>query len=50
MKTVDIESSTYIDFDVKKKTKKNKDRKFEVDDHVWILKYKNLFAKGDVPF
>ena len=46
MKPVDVKSSTYIDFC---KKHKDKDPKFTVDDHVRILKHKNIFAKGYVP-
>ena len=38
-----MKSSTYFDINV---DKNDKDSKFEVDDHVIILKYKNIFAKG----
>ena len=41
--SVDVKASTYIDFGV---TNNEKDCKFEVGDHVRILKYKNIFAKG----
>ena len=37
IKPVDVKSSTYADL------------KFEVGDHVRISKYKNIFAKGDIP-
>ena len=40
MKSVDVKSSTYIDFD---KENDKKDPKFEVGDHVRISKYKNIF-------
>ena len=43
MKPVHIKSSTYIDFNIKKKSKE--DSKFEVGDHVRISKHKNSFAK-----
>ena len=46
MEPVDVKSSTYIDFN---KESNNKDPKFAVDDHVRILKYKNIFAKGYNP-
>ena len=42
MKSVDVKSSTYIDFD---KENDKKDPKFEVGDHVRISKYKNIFPK-----
>ena len=42
MKPVDVKDNTYIDFsnDVN-----NKDPEFKFGDHVWISKYKNIFAK-----
>ena len=42
MKPVNVKPSTYIDFN-----KENSKRypKFEVADHLTILKYKNFFAK-----
>ena len=43
MKPVHVESNAYIDFNVEKS---NKDPKFEVDDYVWILKYKKLSKKA----
>ena len=43
MKTVDVSSSTYIDFD---KEINMEDSKFEVGDHVRMSKYKNFFANG----
>ena len=46
MKPLDVKSSTYIDFD---KKNNKEDPKFKVGDHVAISKYKNIFAKGDVP-
>ena len=46
MKPVDINLNRYIDCN-KEKNKENP--KVEIDDHVWILKYKNIFAKGFVP-
>ena len=43
---VDVKSNSCIDFGVEN----NKgDPKFEVGDHVRILKYKNIFAKGYTP-
>ena len=46
IKPVDVNSSTYINFD-----KKNKKEgwKFNVSDHVRITKCKNIFAKGYAP-
>ena len=46
MKHVDVKSSTYYDF-INKNDKK--DRKFEVDNHVRISKYKNIFVEICVP-
>ena len=46
MKPVDVKDDTYTDF---KKKVNDKDPKFEVDDHVRISKYKNIFAKGYTP-
>ena len=46
MKTVDVKANTYIDFAIENNSK---DRKFEVGDHVRILKYKNIFAKVYAP-
>ena len=46
MKPVDVKDNTYIDF---KKEVNDKDPKFQVDDHVRIFKYKNIFAKGYTP-
>ena len=40
MKTVDVKSSTHIDFD---KNNSKEDPKFKVGDHVRISKYKNIF-------
>ena len=42
MKSVDVKSNTYIDFD----EKNNKEYpKFKVGDHIRISKYKNIFCK-----
>ena len=43
MKAVDINSSTYIGLN---KENNKEDPKFEVGDHVRILKCKSIFAKG----
>ena len=43
MRTVDMKSNIYIDFN---KENKNKNTKFEVGGHVRLSKYKNIFAKG----
>ena len=47
MKSVDVKRSTYID---SSKEISNKDPKFKIGDIVRILKYKNIFAKGYVPY
>ena len=46
MKPVDVKVNTYIDFE---KEVNDKDSKFKIGDHVWISKYKNIFAKGYKP-
>ena len=46
MKPIDVKDNTYINTD---KEINNKDPKFEVDDHVRISKYKNIFSKGYSP-
>ena len=43
MKSVDVKSSTYIDFD---KLSNDRDPKFKVGDHVRISEYKNILANG----
>ena len=43
MENVDVKSSSYIDFAVKNN---GKDPTFKVSEHIRILKYKNIFAKG----
>ena len=45
-KPADVKSSTYIDFVIENN---EKDPKLEVGDQVRISKYKNIFAKGNVP-
>ena len=42
MKSIDVKSSTYIDFNVKTN---NKDHKLEAGDHMRKLKYIKIFAK-----
>ena len=51
MKPVDVKDNTYIDSMELHSTElhSNKDRKFKVDDHVRISKYKNIFTKGYTP-
>ena len=46
MKPVDAKDNTYIDSN---KEVNDKDRKFKVEDHVRISKYKNIFAKRYTP-
>ena len=46
MNPEDIKSSTYIEFNIKNK---DRDPKFEVGDHVRVLKYKIIFAKCYTP-
>ena len=46
MKSVDVKSNTYTDFN---KENNEEDPKFKFGDHVNISKYKNVFAKGYVP-
>ena len=45
-KPADVNSSTYIEFVIENN---EKDPKLEVGDQVRISKYKNIFAKGNVP-
>ena len=52
MKPVDVKYSTYITYstyDDHSVESNDKDPKFEVDDHLGISKYKNVFAKGNPP-
>ena len=46
MKPVDVKDNAYIDSG---KEVNDKDPKFQVDDHVWISKYKSIFAKRYAP-
>ena len=46
MKPIDVKDNTYINIG---KEVNDKDPKFNVDDHVRILKYKNIFAKDYTP-
>ena len=41
MKPVDVKSNTYIDFD---KENNKEDPKFKVADHLWVSKFRNIFA------
>ena len=45
-KPLDVKNNTYTDF---KNDVNNVDSKFKVGDHVRILKFKNIFAKGYMP-
>ena len=47
MKPIDVKDNTYINAD---KEINNKDPKFKIGDHVRISKYKNIFAKGYIPY
>ena len=47
MKPIDVKDNTYINAD---KEINNKDPKFKVGDRVRISKYKNIFAKGYMPY
>ena len=47
MKPADVKDNTFID---SIKEVNDKDRKFQVGDHVRISKYKNIFAKGYTPY
>ena len=51
MKPVDVKDNAYIDWIELHSNKEvnDKDRKFKVDDHVRISKYKNIFAKEYTP-
>ena len=46
IKSVDVNSGTYIDYGVKHN---EKDCKFKFSDQVRILKYRNFFAEGCTP-
>ena len=46
MKPIDVKSNSYAEYNVDSNVK---DPKFQVDDHVRISKYKNIFAKRYVP-
>ena len=47
MKTIDVKSDSYAEYNVDSNKKKN--LKYKADDHVRISKYKNIFAKGYTP-
>ena len=47
MKPVDIKSDSYAKYNV---DFNDKDPKFKIHDHVDILKYKNIFAKGYISY
>ena len=46
MKPVDVKSDNYVEYNV---NSNDEDPKLQVDDHVMISKYKNIFAKGYTP-
>ena len=46
MKPINVKDNTYINTD---EEVNNKDPKFQVGDHVRILKYKNIFGKSYTP-
>ena len=46
MKPVDVNPSMYTDFNIEND---KEGPKLKVDNNVGISKYKNIFAKGDVP-
>ena len=46
MKPIDVKSDSFAEYNEKSN---EKDPKFKVGDHVRILKYKNIFAKGYAP-
>ena len=46
MKPINVKDNTYINTD---EEVNNKDLKFQVGDHVRILKYKNIFGKSYTP-
>ena len=46
MKPVDVKSDNYVEYNV---NSNDEDPKLQVDDHVMISKYKNIFANGYTP-
>ena len=46
MKPIDVTSDSYSEYS---EDFNKKDPKFKVGDHVRVLKYKNIFAKGYAP-
>ena len=46
MKPIDVKSDSFA---VYNEESNEKDSKFKIGDHVWISKYKNIFAKGYAP-
>ena len=46
IKVVDVNSSTYTDFNVKNNSKNSK---FKIIECIRISKYQNMFAKGHIP-
>ena len=46
MKPTDVNLNSYVEYKV---DSNEKDPKFKIGDHVRILKYRNIFAKGHTP-
>ena len=46
MKPVDVKSDNYVEYNV---NSNDEDPKLQVDDHVMISKYKNIFANSYTP-
>ena len=46
MKPIDVKNDSFAEHN---EESNEKDPKFKVRDHVWISKYKNIFAKGYAP-
>ena len=46
MKPIDVKSDSFAEYN---EESNEKDPKFKVNDHVRILKHKNIFAKGYAP-
>ena len=47
MKPIDVTSDSYAEYN---EDSNKKDPKFKVDDHDKVSKYKNIFAKGCIPY
>ena len=46
MKPIDVNSDSYVEYN---EDFNERDPKFKVGDHIWISKYKNIFAEGYTP-